>query len=308
MLYNYKSGFNSLIRKRNEDHSPKTNKLFETKQQSLVNFLYKKYSIKYNLKSENKDLRSEIANYTKHMDSSSDLANLDKIIANMFAMPRSSSLKETGKKIISTYNDNEIDKIVERNNINLIEEKKELVINEDRINQSRESLMSGASQLSQFASSIGRKKDQENRRNQIKSLVIKVNNKEGEEKLKLEGNEWSLLAEYNRIQFIKDKENISKMKKKKQEILKKELDIQLKEKNLFRKKEKEEREMYGKMVIARVDDFKRQQKLDKIENFRKSVELKETRDKLLEDDRIRKKQDLINIRTKEQEVGIIFSY
>ena len=66
--------------------------------------------------------------------------------------------------------------------------------------------------------------------------------------------------------------------------------------------------MYGKMVIARVDDFKRQQKLDKIENFRKSVELKETRDKLLEDDRIRKKQDLINIRTKEQEVGIIFSY
>ncbi len=304
MLHNDKTRFNSLNTKRNQDQSLKTIKPIQTKQQSLINFLYKKYSTKYNIKEENQRLKDEIANYAELMKSSVDLAGLDKIVENIFKMPRSSSLNEAGKSIVITDKGKEIAENIKRTNFLLNEGNKAAVKVERKRIESRDSLMSGASELSEYASNLGRKKDKDDRMNQIKTLMNKLGNKE--EEVKLEGNEWSLLAEYNRIQFMKDKENRLVKKKEKQETLKKELDRQLHEKNIVKKKENEERALYGKMVIARVDEFKRQQMQNKLENFRKSVELKEDRDKYLEDDRIKKKHEFIQIRTKELEIGIIY--
>ena len=304
MLHNDKTRFNSLNTKRNQDQSLKTIEPIQTKQQSLINFLYKKYSTKYNIKEENQRLKDEIANYAELMKSSVDLAGLDKIVENIFKMPRSSSLNEAGKSIVITDKGKEIAENIKRTNFLLNEGNKAAVKVERKRIESRDSLMSGASELSEYASNLGRKKDKDDRMNQIKTLMNKLGNKE--EEVKLEGNEWSLLAEYNRIQFMKDKENRLVKKKEKQETLKKELDRQLHEKNIVKKKENEERALYGKMVIARVDEFKRQQMQNKLENFRKSVELKEDRDKYLEDDRIKKKHEFIQIRTKELEIGIIY--
>jgi hypothetical protein len=306
MLHKDKTRFNSLNTKRNQDHSHKANILTQSKQHSLINFLYKKYSTKYNIKEDNQQLRHEIAKYAEHMKSSVELACLDKIVENMFKMPRSSSLNEVGKSIVKTDTGKELVENIKRTNFLLNEANKDAVKVEKKRIESRESRMSGASELSEYASHLGRKKDKDDRMNQIRTLMNKLGNKE--EVVKLEGNEWSLLADYNKILFIKDKENRLMKKKEKQEILKKELDKQLQEKNIVKKKENEERALYGKMVIARVDEFKRIQIQNKLENFRKSVELKVDRDKFLEEDRMKKKHDFILSRSKELEIGINLFY
>ena len=127
MLHKDKTRFNSLNTKRNQDHSHKANILTQSKQHSLINFLYKKYSTKYNIKEDNQQLRHEIAKYAEHMKSSVELACLDKIVENMFKMPRSSSLNEVGKSIVKTDTGKELVENIKRTNFLLNEANKDAV-------------------------------------------------------------------------------------------------------------------------------------------------------------------------------------
>lgn len=278
----------------------------EKKQHSLVDYLYKKYAVKYNFKGVNSEVMKEIQNYSKNINSSADLKNLDKIIENLVGNKKSNSVENSARNSVVLSNiiiSPEVRKKV------AIETKIEdpflkLSQREQKRGDSRDSRMSGASELSNYAATKDRKKDSSDKMNQINTL-LKSQKKVNEEPIDIQGNEWSMVAQYNKHVAEKEKENQLRKSKETKLMIKIELEKQMNQKKMLRNQEMEEDLQLKSKIMQSVKQFEQEKQQNKLETLRKSKELKELRDKLLHDEKKRKQEEFSKEREKDLEISIL---
>ena len=280
--------------------SPAFSGINSKKKDSLIDYLYKQYQKKYNIKGNNEMVKNEIVKYASKINSSSDVINLDKAIESLIKGRKTQSLDNNSKnKIIM-------------NNIITSPENQKLIISVDKGNvQSRErrvetrnSKMSGASDLSHYAASESRLKDKNDKMNLVDNILNKKVEKK-EEVLDIHGNEWGLVAEYNKLLSEQDKLKRANKSIETKRKIKNELENQMHYKKMMKHKEIEENNKYDNIILNRVSEFITQEKEKKLENSKRSKELKITRDKLLDEDIKRKALYKYKENEKENEIGNI---
>lgn len=274
--------------------SPESSYINNKKQSSLIEYLFKQYCKKYNLMGKNEMIRNEIIKYAEKINSSADLLTLDKIIEILIKNKKHQSLDNISKNNTIVSLDNQ------KKQFNSVD------LNQGRCGErqveTRHSKMSGASDLSHYAAEKGRLKDKNDKMNLIDNLLNnKVKTKE--EILDIHGNEWGLVAQYNKMLADQEKISITNQKRENKMKIKTELEKQMNYKKRMNHIEAEENQNYDCLLMKKINDLKFQEKDKNIERIRRSHELKNVRDTLLEEGKKRKANDKSKEIEKEIEIS-----